>query len=166
MCPFRPLCKLLSFFSFLFHAHISPYFLQIEKLEEVAQGRVWTGKQALEKGLVDVLGGFSQALAIAKEKAGIPLGQRVTLVEFSRETPSIGALLSGLGGARVESLAALVEASRNGLQSSAPQYRMEAFELLDSGLGSSQTGSDLQEGADVLLSMLPEVVGDLTNNRK
>jgi protease-4 len=115
---------------------------------------------------VDVLGGFSQALAIAKEKAGIPLDQRVTLVEFSRETPSIGALLSGLGGARVESLAALVEASRNGLQSSAPQYRMEAFELLDSGLGSSQTGSDLQEGADVLLSLLPEVVGDLTNNRK
>lgn len=142
--------------------------MQIEKLEEVAQGRVWTGKQALEKGLVDVLGGFSQALAIAKEKAGIPLNQNVTLVEFSRQTPSLGALLSsGIGGsAQLESFASLVEVSREKLLSSAPQYRMEAFELGDSGLGAGEMGSDLEEGAGALLALLPEVLSDLTNSRE
>ena len=40
-------------------------------MEEVAQGRVWTGKAAKERGLVDTIGGFSKAIAIAKQKAGI-----------------------------------------------------------------------------------------------
>lgn len=50
---------------------------QIEKLEEVAQGRVWTGKAALDRGLVDTLGGISKAVAIAKQKAGIAEDQQV-----------------------------------------------------------------------------------------
>ncbi|GAQ82938.1 hypothetical protein KFL_001300010 [Klebsormidium nitens] len=142
--------------------------MSIEQLEEVAQGRVWTGKQALEKGLVDVLGGFSQALAIAKERAGIPLNQNVTLIEFSRQTPSLGALLSsGVGGsAQLESLASLVEVGREKLLSSAPQYKMEAFELGDSGLGAREMGSDLEEGAGALLALLPEFLEDVTNSRE
>lgn len=50
---------------------------QIEKMEDVAQGRVWTGKAALEHGLVDALGGISKAIAIAKQNAGIPEDQEV-----------------------------------------------------------------------------------------
>lgn len=42
-----------------------------EEMHEIAQGRVWTGEQALENGLVDVLGGYEDALALAAEKAGI-----------------------------------------------------------------------------------------------
>ncbi|MFK7774706.1 MAG: signal peptide peptidase SppA [Saprospiraceae bacterium] len=38
---------------------------------EIAQGRVWTGKTALEIGLVDKLGDLDDAIAIAAEKAGI-----------------------------------------------------------------------------------------------
>lgn len=41
-------------------------------MEEVAQGRVWTGKDAASRGLVDAIGGFSRAIAIAKQKANIP----------------------------------------------------------------------------------------------
>lgn len=41
-------------------------------MEEVAQGRVWTGNDAVSRGLVDAIGGFSRAIAIAKQKAGIP----------------------------------------------------------------------------------------------
>jgi len=46
---------------------------QLTKVEvdKVARGRVWTGKQAKEKGLVDKLGGLSTALLIAKERAGL-----------------------------------------------------------------------------------------------
>ena len=42
-----------------------------EDIRKVASGRVWTGSQALENGLVDVLGGFRTAVEIAAEKAGV-----------------------------------------------------------------------------------------------
>lgn len=47
-------------------------------MENVAQGRVWTGKAASGIGLVDAIGGFSRAVAIAKQKAGIPLDKTVS----------------------------------------------------------------------------------------
>jgi protease-4 len=40
-------------------------------LQKVAAGRVWTGQQALDNKLVDVLGGFEDAVKIASEKANI-----------------------------------------------------------------------------------------------
>lgn len=69
--------------------------IAIEKMEDVAQGRVWTGKAALEHGLVDTLGGISKAIAIAKQKAGIPEDQKVSLVELSKRQASPLALLRG-----------------------------------------------------------------------
>ena len=51
-----------------------------DEIDAVAQGRVWTGAQALENGLVDRLGGLDEAVAVAREKAGIPKGQEVRLV--------------------------------------------------------------------------------------
>ncbi len=45
--------------------------MNVEQLRKVASGRVWTGTQAKEKGLVDVLGGFDDAVNIAAKKAGI-----------------------------------------------------------------------------------------------
>jgi len=45
--------------------------MSIEDLKEVASGRVWTGIQAKERGLVDVLGGYNDAILIAATKAGI-----------------------------------------------------------------------------------------------
>lgn len=41
------------------------------EVDKVARGRVWTGKQAKENGLVDELGGLNTALLIAKERAGL-----------------------------------------------------------------------------------------------
>lgn len=46
-------------------------------METVAQGRVWSGQDAASRGLVDSLGGFSQALAIAKQRAKIPQDKKV-----------------------------------------------------------------------------------------
>jgi ClpP class serine protease len=48
-------------------------------MEEVAQGRVWTGKDAASHGLVDAIGGISRAIAIAKLKANIPQDRQVDL---------------------------------------------------------------------------------------
>jgi protease-4 len=46
-------------------------------VERVAEGRVWTGAQALEGGLVDHLGGLEDAVALAKASAGLPAGEEV-----------------------------------------------------------------------------------------
>jgi len=52
-------------------------------MEEVAQGRVWTGKDAASHGLIDAIGGLSRAVAIAKWKAGIPQDRQVGLIMSS-----------------------------------------------------------------------------------
>lgn len=51
-----------------------------EEIEAVAQGRVWTGREALDGGLVDALGGLDAAVRAASQRAGIAAGQDVQLV--------------------------------------------------------------------------------------
>jgi len=63
-----------------------------DALEEIAAGRVWTGAEALERGLVDEIGGFRLALERARELAGIPDGSADVLVKVpppkgARPTP-------------------------------------------------------------------------------
>jgi protease-4 len=53
-----------------------------EKIDAVAQGRVWTGQQAKEKGLVDELGGLDAAVTIAKQRAKLAADSEVELVVF------------------------------------------------------------------------------------
>ena len=50
------------------------------EIDAVAQGRVWTGSEALTHGLVDRLGGLEVALGIAKERARIDKDQEINLV--------------------------------------------------------------------------------------
>jgi len=52
-----------------------------EKIEEVAQGRIWTGAQAKERGLVDRLGNFGDALAAARTRARLGDDARVIYIE-------------------------------------------------------------------------------------
>jgi protease-4 len=44
----------------------------LEDINSVAQGRVWTGRAALEKGLVDALGGMAEAIEALRELARVP----------------------------------------------------------------------------------------------
>ena len=53
-----------------------------EKVDEVAQGRVWTGEQARQLGLVDELGGLYTAIGLAKQRARIPADEEVELVIY------------------------------------------------------------------------------------
>jgi len=54
-----------------------------DRIDVVAQGRVWTGAQAKDRGLVDALGGLDTAVSIAKERAHIPADEEVELVVYS-----------------------------------------------------------------------------------
>ena len=53
-----------------------------EKIDAIGQGRVWTGRQAKQLGLVDELGGLDRALALAKERAKIPQDAGVEIVVY------------------------------------------------------------------------------------
>lgn len=69
----------------------------IDEIDKIARGRVWVGRDALEIGLVDKLGGLEDAVAAAAEKAG--LGEKYKLRYMEKE---LGfrerLLLSMLGG--------------------------------------------------------------------
>ncbi len=56
-----------------------------EKVEAIAQGRVWSGTDAVEVGLVDELGGLDAALAYAAARAGLGSDYRVTEYPRSKE---------------------------------------------------------------------------------
>jgi len=53
-----------------------------EKIDAIAQGRVWTGRQARQNGLVDALGGLDAAVAIAKQRAKLAADAEVELVVY------------------------------------------------------------------------------------
>ncbi|HSC28417.1 MAG TPA: signal peptide peptidase SppA [Vicinamibacterales bacterium] len=53
-----------------------------ERIDAVGQGRVWTGRQAKQLGLVDELGGLERALALARQRANIPQDSEVELVIY------------------------------------------------------------------------------------
>ena len=50
------------------------------EIHELAQGRIWTGKQAKEIGLVDELGGLDTALAIAKKQIGLDPADEIDII--------------------------------------------------------------------------------------
>jgi len=78
-----------------------------QQIDAVAQGRVWTGAQALERGLVDRLGGYGDALTAAAQRgklAGADSGDfRITYLE--REPGRLQQLLELFGGTLFEGLA-------------------------------------------------------------
>ena len=80
-----------------------------EKIEAVAQGRVWTGTQARERGLIDRTGGLRDALAAAAGRAKLNQGYRVQYVE---QQPGRGErLLAFLGGTAMPGIGADFDAS-------------------------------------------------------
>ncbi|MCU0228843.1 MAG: signal peptide peptidase SppA, partial [Bryobacterales bacterium] len=54
----------------------------VEEIAPLAEGRVWLGNQALERGLLDELGGIDVALATLKKKAGIPDDDKLKVMVY------------------------------------------------------------------------------------
>jgi protease-4 len=68
-----------------------------EYIDSVAQGRVWTGAQAKDRGLVDEFGGLDRAIEVAKQLAKIPADKGVERVIMPYPTTFLQQLLSGGG---------------------------------------------------------------------
>ncbi|MCC5915971.1 MAG: signal peptide peptidase SppA [Cryomorphaceae bacterium] len=64
-------------------------------VDEIGQGRVWTGIQAVNNGLADTLGSLQTAIAIAKDLA--ELGEEVRIVEYPEKFNPIQELMKNLG---------------------------------------------------------------------
>ena len=64
-----------------------------DDIDEIAQGRVWTGKQAKALGLVDEFGGLDTALSIAKEQAGFAADDKVNLIVLPKQKPFLEELM-------------------------------------------------------------------------
>ena len=71
--------------------------LPLERVLEIARGRVWTGAQALDLGLVDEIGGFRDAVDVARELAGMAPESEVRLVRFPREQTPLEAFSALFG---------------------------------------------------------------------
>ena len=69
--------------------------MSVDSVESLAQGRVWTGKQAKASGLVDELGGLQMALSIAKLKAGLSPDEGVDIVALPEQIPLWRRLILG-----------------------------------------------------------------------
>jgi len=69
--------------------------MTVEAVDEIGQGRIWSGIKARELGLVDELGGLEDAIAIAAEKASL---ERYRVVNYPKKKELFEALMEKLGG--------------------------------------------------------------------
>jgi protease-4 len=95
--------------------------LSTEEVDAVAQGRVWTGADALERGLVDELGGLRTAVRRAKILAGLDEDTEVRVATYpgssllhimrprASSQPAAGSLPDALGALLGRSVAAIVQ---------------------------------------------------------
>ena len=81
--------------------------MERDAVHAIAQGRVWTGAQALEVGLVDRVGGYHEALAEARALVGLEPDVDVALIEYPPPKPLAEQISELLGGRTQSGLAAL-----------------------------------------------------------
>jgi protease-4 len=100
--PFQPLSKAFEKQTLLGIENIYTIFkkrvidgrgLSPEAVENIAQGRVWTGKQALKNGLVDYLGGLDDAVAAAAKIANL---ENYNKMEYPIFKENLESILSGI----------------------------------------------------------------------
>jgi protease-4 len=84
------------------------------QVEPLAQGRVWLGAQAKERGLVDELGGIDRAIELVKERAKIGKDEKVALVTYPPKRSVLDILMSRTPEVAMESkLSPLAKLARN-----------------------------------------------------
>ncbi len=81
--------------------------MKLDQVRKIADGRIFTGQQAREKGLVDELGGFNDALSLAGKMSG--LGSEPPVLELTRRS-----FWQDLLGSQINNLASLFWFKENG----------------------------------------------------
>lgn len=101
--------------------------LPVEYVDEVGQGRVWTGADAFENKLVDEIGGLTDAISYAAICANLTDGYR--LVEYPKAKSSVDQFMELLGGAEatVKAAANPEETIRNIYSKALEQDRFKVY---------------------------------------
>jgi protease-4 len=101
--------------------------LSVDAVEQVARGRVWTGADALERGLVDELGGLRTAIRRAKALAGIDEDTKVAVANLPGSSlrdvlrpkpssqPAAASVPDAFGALAVRSLAGVLDQTQRSL---------------------------------------------------
>lgn len=71
--------------------------LPLEQVQEIARGRIWTGADALDRGLIDSLGGIPEAIRLAREAADLAPDAPIRLKAFPRPQGFFKSLVQKLG---------------------------------------------------------------------
>jgi protease-4 len=71
--------------------------LTLEQVDAIGQGRVWTGREAKQIGLVDELGGLSRAIEIAKQRINLSPDEQIEIVHFPKKSLSLKGILKEFG---------------------------------------------------------------------
>ncbi len=88
---------MLDFYEIFLDRVASTRKMPKNEVRKIAEGRIYTGRQAIDIGLVDRLGGLKDAIAAVREMADIPPSAEVKLVEYPRPA-SIGELFESFAG--------------------------------------------------------------------
>jgi len=70
--------------------------MDLKEVLTSAKGRIWSGADALDRGLIDALGGYTVALQLARTEAGLPEDAAVTVTVFPREKEPLQLILDQL----------------------------------------------------------------------
>ena len=68
-----------------------------ETVRKIAEGRIWTGRDAVENGLVDEIGGLADAIEAARAMANIPPSAELKIVHYPRPS-SLGEFFESFSG--------------------------------------------------------------------
>ena len=96
--------------------------MPVERLRRLASGRVWSGIEAKNNGLVDVLGSFDDALKIAAARAHLKADD-YRIQRLPRQRSGIEALLARFGGTDEEARLQAMKAELGPLYPAYAQYR-------------------------------------------
>lgn len=80
--------------------------MPVEEIDKIAQGRIWSGQDALEVGLIDEIGGLDDAIQAARKMANIPPSAELEIVHYPRPS-SLGELFETLNMVSTPSISML-----------------------------------------------------------
>lgn len=72
--------------------------ISYDSTRSIARGRVWTGRDAKNLGLVDVLGGLQESIDLVKARIGVPAGKKVAVYVYPEPEDPFEAFVKALSG--------------------------------------------------------------------
>jgi protease IV len=109
-----------------------------DKVLQIAKGRIWSGQDAKNLGLIDEVGGFDTALNLAKKAAGVPESEEVKLVVFPHKKTLWQSLMQREGPENSEK-----EGTREAMIKVLRAIQPAARELHALGVGDDEAGDDV-----------------------